>query len=107
MKLKAGDLVLIDLEIAETLCSTAISRCCGRGYDQDDLHRLLRSLAEGEWRVAMWQSGVDMCAYCGRSRPRRRGVISLEASFPILVGGIEQRYWSTPRSWLRPAAGGS
>ena len=103
MKLKAGDPVMIDLEMAET-GSTGIFRCCGRRYDQDDLHRLLRSVAEGEWRVAKQQSDVSTCGYCGRSAPRPQDEISLEASSPFRVGGIESRYWSTPRSWLRLAA---
>ena len=102
MKLKAGDQVLIDLESAETYCRTAISKCCGRAYDPDDLHRLLRCVAEGEWRVANQQTRVSTCPYCWRSMPRRRGEISLEVSSPFLVGGIESRYWATPRSWLRP-----
>ena len=105
MKLKAGDRVLIDLELAQTQCSTNISRCCGRRYDPDDLHRLLRLAAEGEWRVAMRQVGVSSCSYCGRFVPKRRGEISLETLFPVLVGGIESRYWATPRAWLRLAAG--
>ena len=105
MKLKAGDRVLIDLELAQTACSTAISRCCGRRHDQDDLHRLLRYVAEGEWRVAKLQLRVWTCAYCGRPAPRRRGDISLEVSSPLLVGSIESRYWAVPRSWLRLADG--
>ena len=117
MRLKAGDRVVIDLEAAQTHCSTAISPCCGRGFDPDDSHRLLRCVAEGEWRVAKRQVRVSSCPYCGRFVPRHRGEISLEISPPVLVGGIESRYWATPRSWLRlapdeleatlrPAAGG-
>ena len=105
MKLEAGDRVLIDLEIAQAHCSTSISKCCGRGYDQDDLHRLLHCVAEGEWRVAKVQVRMSICAYCGRSTPKRRGEITLEASSPILKGRIENWYWATPRSWLRLAAG--
>ncbi len=101
MKLKAGDLVLIDLEMAQAWCSTHISRCCGRKYEPDDLHRLLRAVAEGEWRVAKLQLGVSTCAYCRRSAPRRRDEISLETSSLFLVAGIEGRYWATPRAWLR------
>ena len=107
MKLKAGDRVLIDLEMAQTRCSTAISPCCGRGYDQDDLHRLLRCAAEGEWRVAKVQLRVSICSYCGRFVPMRRDKISLEVSSPVRVGGMESRYWAAPRSWLRLAVGGS
>ena len=107
MELKAGDQVLIDLDIAQTACSTAISQCCGRGWDQDDLHRLLRSVAEGEWRVAKRQIRVSSCVYCGRSAPGPPDEISLVASSPFLVRGIERRYWATPRSWLRLVAGGS
>ena len=105
MKLKAGDRVLIDLELAQTQCSTNISRCCGRRYDPDDLHRLLRLAAEGEWRVAQVQIRVSICGYCGRPVSRRRGEISLEVLSPVRVAGIESRYWATPRSWLRLAVG--
>ena len=103
MKLKAGDPVLIDLEAAQAGCSTAISRCCGRGYDPDDQHRLLRAAAEGEWRVAKWQLGVSICPYCGCSVPRRRRSIELETSSLFLMGGILYGYWAVPRAWLRPA----
>ena len=102
MKLKAGDQVLIDLESAETYCRTAISKCCGRTYDPDDLHRYLRWMAEGEWRVDKWQPSVSYCPYCEGSRPMRPDEISLEASTPFLVGRLEGRYWTVPRSWLRP-----
>ena len=107
MKFKAGDRVVIDLDAAQITCSTAISQCCGRRYDQDDLHRLLRCAAEGEWRVAEVQIRVSLCPHCGHSAARRRGEISLEVSSPVLVGGTESRYWAVPRSWLRLAAGGS
>ena len=107
MQLKAGDLVLIDLEMAQTASSMAISQCCGRGYDPDDIHRLLRAAAEGEWRVAKIQVPASSCPYCGRWVPRPRDEISLEASSPVLIGGIEFRQWTLPRSWVRLAAGGS
>ena len=107
MKLKAGDLVLIDLEVAETHCDMAISQCCGRRYDPDDVHRYLRAIAEGEWRVAKQQTYFYICPLCGCSKPRGRGEISLELSAPILMARIESRYWAAPRSWLRLAAGGS
>ena len=105
MKLKAGDRVLIDLEMAQAHCSTNIRRCCGRGYDPDDLHRLLRCAAEGEWRVAKQQMDMCICGYCGRPAPRHRGEITLEALSPVLVGASEGRYWATPRAWLRLAVG--
>ena len=104
MKLKAGDRVLIDLEMAQAECITAILPCCGRKWDQPDLHRLLHSAAEGEWRVAEVQVHMSICAYCGSAVPRRRGEISLEVVSPVLVGGTESRYWATPRAWLRRAA---
>ena len=105
MKLKAGDRVLIDLEMAQAHLSTDIFRCCGRRYDHDDLPRLLHFMAEGEWRVAQVQISMSVCAYCGRFVPKRRDEISLEALSPVLVAGIESRYWATPRSWLRLALG--
>ena len=107
MKLKAGDLVLIDLEAAQVHCVARIFQCCGRRYDQDDLHRLLRCVAEAEWRVAEQQDPKGSCSYCGHSTLKPRGEISLEVSPPILTGGIESRYWAVPRSWLRLAGGGS
>ena len=107
MKLKAGDRILIDLEIAQALCATSVSPCCGRGYDPDDLDRLLHYMAEGEWRVAKWQQDPFTCPYCWLSTPMSRDKISLEVSSPFLIGGIEGRYWATPCSWLRLAAGGS
>ena len=105
MKLKAGDRVLIDLDIVRPHCVARVFQCCGRGYDQDDLHRLLRCLAEGEWRVATWQSGMATCVYCRVLAPRLRGEIVLEAASPVLAGGHESRYWVAQRSWLRREAG--
>ena len=107
MKLKAGDPVLIDLQIAQAVYSTTISQCCGRRYDQDDLHRLLRCVAEAEWRVTAWQLRVCTCPYCGHSAPKRPGKISLQISSPFLMGGVSYRYLATPRSWLRLAPRGS
>ena len=104
MKFEAGNLVLIDLEMAQTRCSTAISRCCGRGWEPEDLHSLLRSVAEGEWQVAQWQLGRSRCPYCNHSASKRRGEITIVALSPFLVAGIERRYWATPRAWLRLAA---
>ena len=107
MKLKAGDQVLIDLEIVETHVAARRSRCCGRGYDPADLHRLLRYLAEGEWRVSGLQGGRVGCAYCKGSVPMHRGEIILESAFPLLVGRQECQRWVARRSWLRLAAGGA
>ena len=101
MKLKAGDQVVIDLEIAQAHLRTDIFRCCGRRYDQDDLPRLLHFMAEGEWRVAKRQVRVSTCGYCGYSSPKRRDEIILEVSSSIRVGAVESRYWAAPRSWLR------
>ena len=105
MKFKAGDHVLIDLEVAQARCSTVITQCCGRAWDQAALHGLLRCAAEGEWRVAEVQIRLSQCAYCGHCSPKPRGEITLEASSLVLVGGSEKRYWSVPRSWLRLAPG--
>ena len=107
MKLKAGNLVLIDLQMAQTLYSTASFRCCGRRYNQDDLHTLLHCVAEGEWRVTSWPLHVCTCPYCGHHAPRGRGTISLEVSSPFLIGGVSYHYLATPRAWLRLAVGGS
>ena len=107
MQLKAGDRVLIDLELAETECVARLFQCCGKKYDQDDLHRLLHCLAEGEWRVTEWQPNMYTCGYCGGLVPRLRDEIRLETASPVLVGRAESRYWAAPRSWLRLAAGGS
>ena len=107
MKFKAGDRVLIDLEMAQTQCNVEIPQCCGRAWDQAALHRLLRCAAEGEWRVAKVQIRFSICGHCGRSVPKRRDEITLVVSPPLLVGGIERRYWAAPRSLLRLAAGGA
>ena len=105
MKLKAGDRVVIDLEMAQARCSEAISECCDRAWDKDALRRLLRCMAEGDWRVAKSQIPVWACPFCGHSWPTRRTEISLEVSSSIITGGTGYRYWAIPRSWLRLAGG--
>ena len=74
MNLKAGDRVLIDLEMAQAHYTMGVSQCCGRPYDQDDLHRLLHYMAEGEWRVAKQQIGLVICAKAPR-RNHSGGII--------------------------------
>ena len=94
--LQPGDRVVIDLEAAQALPPDPCP-FCHQAMPEDEWRMVLRSYAEGEWTVGprnTWTYCPD-CSYVERI-PKDR--ISLIATHPIKMGGIESSLWAVPRS---------
>lgn len=102
MRFYPGERVVIDLEAAQEhiTCNSRIAGC-GCAWKVEDTHRILRYLAEAEWRVAEEQGGYSICPYCHAMNGECDSIISLEVSVTIKVGDVPSHRWEVPRSIVR------
>ena len=101
MKLKAGDIILIDLEAAQKNRLLAACPSCDFRLPEEERVAFLRNIAEAEWRVAARQNSQISCPFCGYCRRTKAGSISVVTSSPIIVHGSGHVAWRISRSMLR------